>query len=190
MSDDYAVLGLDLSLTATGICPYIDDGLDFEPYTLKFGTRKDSVKGDMRLTHIRQALDSHLEGDLAGPRGGGGGIEYDLAVIESLPPYGKGSASLGLVHGVAREVLSYWSVPVIMVSPSALKKFSTGSGKASKEDMLKAFYKTSPWSSGDFDDNAVDSFFLQQVGFAYLDSDQLVVPDYGYDIKEQVKIIK
>lgn len=183
MSDYYAVLGLDLSLTATGICPYIDDALDSEPYTLKFGTRKDSVKGDMRLTHIRQALDAHLEG-------GGGGIEYDLAVIESLPPYGKGSASLGLVHGVAREVLSYWGVPVIMASPSALKKFSVGSGKASKEDMLKVFYKTSPWSSGDFDDNAVDAWFLQQVGFAYLDSDQLVVPDYGYDIKEQVKIIK
>ena len=183
MSDYYAVLGLDLSLTATGICPFIDGGLDSEPYTLKFGTRKDSVKGDMRLAHIREEIDFHLAGY-------GEEFQYDLAVIESLPPYGKGSASLGLVHGVAREVLASWSVPVIMVSPSSLKKFAYGDGRASKQDMLSAFYAYSPWPSGEFDDNAVDAFFLQQVGFAYLGSDQLVVPDRGYDIKKQVKIIK
>lgn len=184
MSDYYAVLGLDLSLTATGICPYIFSEGDDEPYTLKFGTGKSAPKGDERLWRIREAIEEEIAALLIIDG------QYDLAVIESLPPYAKGSAALGLVHGVAREILSRYDVPVIQLAPSSLKKFACGDGGASKEDMLKAFYAHSPWSGGKFDDNAVDSFWLQQVGLLYLESDQAVNPTPDYNVLKQVKIIK
>lgn len=184
MSDEYAVLGLDLSLTATGICPHISDPEVDEPYTVKFGNRKFDPKGDKRLCWIRDAIQIEIDALFDT------GDEYDLAVIEALPPYGKGSASLGLVHGVAREVLAHYNVPVIMVSPSPLKKFSTGSGKAGKGDMIKAFYAASPWQAGDFDDNAIDAWWLQQVGLVYLESDQAVQPFPEYDVVERIKKIK
>lgn len=149
------------------------------PWTLKFRNRKADAKGDKRLVEIRKVITSHA-------------LVADLAVIESAPGYGTGSAALQLVHGVAREALARYNVPVLYLAPLALKKWVTGSGNASKDDMLAAVPDDvrSAWDE-DVDDNGVDAFWLRQIGLKYLG--QTYVPgvaDEDYDVLSMVKEVK
>lgn len=89
------VLGLDLSLTGTGIC-YPDGS------TLTVKTRQDD--GDARLLQIAEAVCLAI----------GGGV--DLAVIEDLPTHAYAAGITGMVHGVVRSELIQAGVPYALVT--------------------------------------------------------------------------
>lgn len=148
LSFDSRVIGLDLSLNGTAWC----DG-KINASTLRFSGRKADPKGDDRLVAIRKSLDAPMS-------------DADVAIIESLPPYGKGSASLGLVHGVVRELAASHGLKVGMVAPTSLKKYATGSGKATKEDMKFALLREMicPDAADGWDDNQVDAWWLWTLG--------------------------
>lgn len=146
------VVGLDLSLTATGIAPQ-----DMAPYTLRFGNRKSSAKGDLRLARIRDEVENVIICPTTGNRA-------SLVMIEALPPYGTGTKALGLVHGVVREVCVRHWIPVGFIAPSSLKLMATGSGSASKEQMKEAMRRLVGDRLDHLDDNAVDAFFLRELG--------------------------
>ena len=171
------VLGLDLSIRSTGIAPAAPSTL--QPYALTFGTGKDAPKGDERLERIYAEIAKRLADD-----------QPYLVALESLPPYGTASASLGLVHGVARLALAQQETPFIYVSPSALKKWATGSGRADKDAMIAVFREINP-SSGlchKITSDMADAYLLQQIGRKYLGL--TYQPGYGdseYDILEQIK---
>ena len=147
-------VGIDPSLNGTGICTGLHDA-----YSLTFRGRSGDPKGDARLCRIYDTISADVS------------PMADVVCIEDLPPYQVGSATLGLVQGVVRAALAASGAKVYGVSPTTLKKAATGSGKATKEDMRDAI--TSSRSGGQmlgsillWDDNAIDAWWLRQVGMA------------------------
>lgn len=134
------ILGLDLSLTATGVARW-----DGTTETIK--TRPDD--GDRRLTVIRNHVREVAGTPLA-----------TLAVIEDVPPVRAHALStIGMVHGVVRTVLADLGVPYVLVPPSNLKQFATGKGNATKPDMRMALYQRATLDIRD--DNQVDAWWLR-----------------------------
>jgi Holliday junction resolvasome RuvABC endonuclease subunit len=140
------VMGLDLSIAATGIAlPGIAGQL---------ATIVPEGESDRRLCYIRDALEYYVEQ-----------TSPQVAVIEQVPPSMRGGAitivRLALVHGVAREVLARAGVPHVYVVTSWLKKYATGSGGAKKQDMIDnardAGYEPR-------DDNEADAFWCRAAG--------------------------
>lgn len=148
------VLGLDLSLTATGICH--PDGA-----TTTIKTRLDD--GDRRLAHIVDAVELVLTRH-----------DVDLAVIEDLPKHAMGAGITAMVHGVVRHALIRRGVPYGLVVASSLKAFATGKGGASKSDMAVAAYQRAGVEFGD--DNQCDAWWCHIAGLIRLGQQPVPLP--------------
>jgi Holliday junction resolvasome RuvABC endonuclease subunit len=116
------VIGLDLSVTSTGVA--LPDGT-----TYRIKTR--DKDGDRRLLHIR----ADLRDDLAEHRPG-------LAVIEDLPMkmHATSLKIIGKLHGIVVGELLDAGVPYAYVPPATLKQFACDKGNADKRDMAAAAY--------------------------------------------------
>lgn len=116
----FRVIGLDLSLTSTGVC--LPDGSSYR-------IRTRDKDGDRRLVvirdNIRAALAEHRP---------------HLAVIEDLPKHAMAAGLTAKVHGpVVCELLDA-DVPYAYVVPATLKKYATDNGNATKRQMADAAY--------------------------------------------------
>ncbi|MEV4437514.1 crossover junction endodeoxyribonuclease RuvC [Streptomyces sp. NPDC049577] len=114
------VIGLDLSLTSTGVA--LPDGTT---YRIKTQPRD----GDRRLLHIR----SDIRDDLAEHR-------PHLAVVEDLPMHAMSAGITGMVHGIVRAELAEAGVPYALVAPATLKAYACDNGKAEKAELAAAAY--------------------------------------------------
>jgi Holliday junction resolvasome RuvABC endonuclease subunit len=117
------VVGLDLSIVSTGVCLPSGQLISIQP----------KGAGDNRLVHFRQALDYYLAQAVP-----------DVAVIEEVPPSMRGGTitlvRLGLVHGIARELLAGCGIPFAYMQATKLKKYATGGGGAQKQAMVDAAF--------------------------------------------------
>lgn len=147
------VVGLDLSMTATGIA-----WCDGSTYTVA-----NKETGDRRLLMICQEIAISVEGR-----------SIDLVVIEDLPTHAKSAGITGMVHGVARAYLLRLGVPYVTVPPATLKKFATGRGNAGKPEMAVALFKRFGVELAD--DNQVDAFWLRAAGHQILDAPLVPMP--------------
>lgn len=140
-----AVIALDLSMTASGLC-------DTEGAT---STVKTKLVGDQRLLAIVEDVrrivgigHGYLGANLA-----------ELAVIEDLPTHAKSAGITGMVQGAVRTELLRLGVPYVLVTPASLKKWTTGKGNADKVAMavaaLKRFGRDFP------NDNECDAWCLR-----------------------------
>jgi len=114
------IMGVDLSLACTGL-------------SLPNGTTaavKPKSKGDQRLKEITDRVWTNAYG-------------VDLVVIEGLGGRYLGEASrvIPMLHGALRLKLMEDGIPYMLLSPSSLKKFATGSGTADKTAMALAALK-------------------------------------------------
>lgn len=144
------VLGLDLSLTATGVA-----GLGWAT-TLRYPARK---TGQDALQYSHQRLrwyhdnlaDSYLNG-------------VALAVVEGLAlgQHNSGTAALAGQSWMIRDLLWRRNIPYAMVSPTALKAYATGRGNASKAEVASSVLLW--WPGFDGDDNAADAAVLAAMG--------------------------
>lgn len=136
------VLGLDLSLTASGIATC----------TGAVHVIKAKTKGMARLAEIRAAVERELVPDI------------ELAVIEGYSFGSKGShlREIGELGGVVRMLLWDHCVPFLEVSPSTLKLYATGSGKAGKTEVVQAAEKRLGYDG--HDDDEADALWLRAVG--------------------------
>jgi crossover junction endodeoxyribonuclease RuvC len=148
-------LGIDLSLTSTGIC-VIDD--EFNEIAITFSELiKPKCKGVARLVYIRTELEGLLKK-----------VKPELVALEA---YSFGSRagqafSIGELGGVAKVLLYELQVETILIPPTCLKKFITGKGNAPKDVMLM---KTLSKYKREFtDNNLCDAFGLAMMGHAYL----------------------
>lgn len=139
-NDEVWIAGLDLSITATGVC-------DIYGETSTHGG--DAKLGDRRLCKIRTAVQVVAQ-------------SADVVMIEDLPRGGMGGATTGMVQGVARELLTSMSVPYILVSPATLKMYATGKGTATKADMRVS--RLQRFGEDERDDNQVDAWWLRTLG--------------------------
>jgi len=136
------IMGLDLSITATGVCLP-----DRTTYTIKTKT----VDRDRRINVIRDRIAADLWG-------------VDLVILEDFTSGLMGAAShaLGLTHGAVRALLMDFGVPYVIVSPKTLKAYATDNGNADKAAMILAAYKR---GDREFrDDNQCDAWWLHVAG--------------------------
>lgn len=147
------VLGLDLSLTATGVA-HPNGALS---------TITPPGRGDERLRHLRDTIAQAAAN------------QVDLAVIEDLPTHANSAGVTGMVHGVARTALMDAGVPYVLVSPASLKKYAAGRGNATKPDMRMALYQRAGLDVRD--DNQVDAYWLRAMGLDQLGHAPVRVPE-------------
>jgi len=144
------VVGLDLSITATG---YSHD--------LTTSTYKPFGAGDLRLVSIRDAMTPIF-------------TWADLVVIEGPVLRSSAAIALGLLHGVIRAALIDAGIPYALVPPATLKKYATGKGNAGKPEMAVALYKRCGLELAD--DNQVDAYWLRAMGLDHLGAPLVDLP--------------
>ena len=155
------VVGLDLSITATGVC----DGAGAR--TIKPA----SSDGDRRLVQIVAEIRPIAYG-------------ADLVVIEDLPTHAHSAGITGMVHGAVRHMLLS-GPPYVTVPPATLKKYATGRGNAGKPEMAVALFKRAGIELAD--DNQVDAWWLRAAGHELLGEPLVPMPTAQVDALKAVK---
>lgn len=160
------VVGLDLSLTATGVARWGPDGLALQT----FGCQ-DGETGLMRLRKMRQGVTVRTRG-------------ARLVVIEALPPGGR--LAPGKTAYVNERAAFYWMVldrlyelgiPVAEVQPPQLKGYALGVGggsKATKAAVIAAVVRR--YDASPHDDNQADACVLAAMGRHHLGDPPAPVP--------------
>jgi Holliday junction resolvasome RuvABC endonuclease subunit len=139
------IVGLDLSLTATGVA--------WEGGT---GLVKSKLTGMPRLAEICD--------DIVQPS-----RDVDLVVIEgySFGSHNAHAHALGELGGVVRLDLWRHNIPHVDVPPATLKKFATGKGNAGKDEVLAAAIRSFGFAGSN--NNEADAYMLRQMGLAHYD---------------------
>lgn len=117
------VVGLDLSITSTGM----SDGVNHRVVQ----TRPDRCI-ESRLDQLVWAVSQFVRQDLT---------RLTLVVIEAsayTSNLQRGHEDLAALRLMVRTALWKLRIPYALVSPTTLKRYTTGSGKASKQEMLAA----------------------------------------------------
>jgi len=148
-----AVVGLDLSMTSTGVCE-----ADGKTWTVR--TRD---VGDRRLIEIVAAVAVSTRG-------------ADLVVIEEAPPGLKGPAikAVHMVHGAVRVALLTQDLRYVAVNPTVLKRFATGKAAADKTAMAMALFKRTGLEPANNDE--VDAWWLRAAGLQLLGEPVVELP--------------
>lgn len=137
-----AVLALDLSLTSTGWA-YHEASYPPTLGPVECGTwPTKNLAGVERLIAIRGHVHDLLR-------------DYDLLVIEDLPPATRGNSvnALAELHGVIRVALHDWGEPqATYINPSTVKRYSTGRGNANKAEVLSAAIQRFGYTGSSFDE--------------------------------------
>lgn len=138
------IIGLDLSLAATGVYTPHDGGV-----TIKTDPGH-PIEG--RLQAIRGRV---LYAATEGPKA-------DLVVIEDFVTRSPAASTLGMVHGVVRVALREAGIPFVLVPPASLKRYIASKGNAKKDAMRMETFKR---FGLDFnDDNICDAHGLRAMG--------------------------
>lgn len=154
------VVGIDLSLTATGLA---------WPNRVEVYGQKGLTT--MAIGHREMALEALA--DVLATKACAPGDDFPaLAVIENLP---TGRTAGGVVstekgylwHELVRR-LHKWRVPMVAVAPSVIKKLATGKGNANKGAVIEATARRLPWLLTAGDENACDAAWAMAAGCALL----------------------
>lgn len=154
VTDGPAVLGLDLSINATGVAG---------PDGLLATISPPKAAGDMRIVHLRDALRRYIDGR-----------HHDLVAVEGFVVRTPAAAMLGMLQGVLRADLLDRGIPFVAVPPATLKVYATGRGNATKADMRMALFKRTGLDEPD--DNRVDAAWLRLLGLDLLGAAQMDLP--------------
>jgi Holliday junction resolvasome RuvABC endonuclease subunit len=149
------IIGLDLSITATGVA--LPDGRTRTipgPHEL----------GDERLYTTAATLHSMIE-----PYG-----RIDVAIIEDLPYHAMAAGITGMIQGVVRLLLIQEGIPYALAVPSTVKKYATGHGDADKIDMRAAMRQHTGRDLHDH--NQVDAWWLRHAGLDWYGIPEVQLP--------------
>lgn len=158
-ADPVRVVGLDLSLTSTGM----SDGSRHE--VVQTGPYEEIEE---RLERIIRSVVQFVVGGAVDPP--------DLVVIEGAAFAAPGTAQheLAAIRLMVRHRLWCLKIPFAMVPPATLKKYITGDGRATKPEMAACVARQYGWdptevklSQGRYD--RVDALGLAAMGYDRLD---------------------
>lgn len=145
------IIALDLSLTETGWAA--EDRFGTGHAGIMKPPRSDN-SGTRRLAWFRDQVHAMCR-------------HFDPAIVV-LEGYAYGIArgksqqhSLGELGGVVRLALHDLQVPVVVVTPTCLKRYATGRGNAKKEDMLAAAIRRLGYMGSNH--NVADAMWLRQM---------------------------
>lgn len=145
------IMGLDLSLRRTGVALIWTSKGEWDFHTLLIEPPVELREGG-RLMYIERELRRLVDA-----------FEPNFAALEGYS-YGSltGQFQLGEVGGLARLVLAGSNTPYVVVPPTTLKKYVTGSGNANKIAMALQLNKELDITL--YDDNEVDALCLAALG--------------------------
>ena len=162
-----AVVGLDLSITATGVALADGSVLTVGPPAKLADRRLLSLRDHVAIAFDR--TDRPVE----------------LVVIEGPVVRSSAAVVIGMVHGVMRADLLDRGIPYAIVPPATLKKYATGKGNADKTAMALALYKRTGLELAD--DNQVDAWWLRAAGLHHLGCPIVDVPQAQADALAKVE---
>ncbi len=147
------LLGLDPSLTSTGICVSDDPGVAYHSY-------EEDVH---RLMDIRNYVLSVC-------------VEENIKCV-IMEGYSYGSRtrahSLGELGGVLKVAFEEAWIPYVIVPPTSRAKFATGRGNAGKAEVISAVsFKTNRSWSGKGIEDRIDAWVLREMGVQRLGESQ------------------
>jgi crossover junction endodeoxyribonuclease RuvC len=163
------VVGLDLSLTSTGVAAVGETGYAFvvrvrskAPTTVRHPRTGKPTQASLLQRHERLNSLAHRIVEAAAPA--------PLLVVVEQPAFsqtaGQQHDRSGLWWLVVRRFLSA-EVPVVEVTPGQLKRYATGSGSAGKDEVLAAVVRRYGGVEVANNDEA-DALVLASMGARYL----------------------
>lgn len=161
------IVGIDASLTRTGICTmYTGAGLfGNQEHDFKTSIIASKLKGPERLIEIRDRVAEFCR-------------DADLVLIEGYAfARAQGAHQIGELGGVLRVMLHENRLNWLEVAPSAVKKFATGKGNATKEQIAAWVQKR--WGVMFNTNDETDAWVLAKIGEALINQqieDSLVAP--------------
>lgn len=160
-----SVIGIDLSLTGTGIVK-LKDGKITEQKLIKSKPSGDLPLDELkRIVTIRESIAKEIDSD---PNS-----IIQLVAIEGLAFMARNTTALVQLSGLnymIREKLYSLKIPFVIVAPTSLKKFITGKGNIAKEMMLLETYKK--YKVYFTDNNLCDAYGLAMIADSLVNSEK------------------
>jgi Holliday junction resolvasome RuvABC endonuclease subunit len=160
------IVGLDLSLTSTGIAAREVKALQV------------TAKGMLRLSLLRNAILEILSL-----------MNDPLVVVEGYSFGSRNSQAhaAGELGGVIRWTLWENQIPYVDVPPTSRAKFATGKGNASKSEVVSSVSaKTGIIWSGKGADDCCDAWVLREMGLAHLGRSEFTWPKINLSALEKI----
>lgn len=163
------IVGLDLSLRATGIAT--EGGT--QVIRVPLPTHATDQERALRLRTLSVLIGRHTR-------------DAEAVVIEAPAFMAEFSHahSLGELAGVVKVCLVQWRVPFILVTTQQMKKYATGKGNATKDQVLVAAHNEDPRID---DNNAADAFWLRRMGLGHYLNRDYVAPKYRKEVLESIR---
>ena len=152
-------LGIDLSLTGTGLSVVKDDKLLFsECYKPK------NKSGPDRLIEIRHKVSEVIDK-----------YQPELICLEgySFGSRGRAVFQTGELGGLIRVLLHKTGIKWLEIPPSQVKKFATGAGNCGKDIVLQQVYKR--WGMEFKTSDEADAFVLAKIGTILLGYEEKLI---------------
>lgn len=142
------VLGVDLSWSSTGIAIWNGQNITFYDYILT-NSKEDPMA---RIHRVKKGIFNTIAKK-----------QPDLIVLEGYA-FGRpqGATKSGEMAGVIKYFLWKKQIPFELCPPTTLKKFATGKGNASKEQMIEA---ATPFIKGVRSNDIADACHLARWGY-------------------------
>jgi len=160
---DPLIVGLDLSLTATGVA--LPDGITT--------TLTNKMRGSARIAWIVDSIMDYLQG-----------LDGDLVVVIEGPfvhaKHPQGMVGTFKLHGCVEDALYRAGEPMASVAPSVLKKLACGHGGAPKEQVLVAAIKRLGYEGADH--NQADALWLREAGRLHYGISDVRLPQVNMDV--------
>lgn len=158
------VVGLDLSLTATGVAG---------PTWTEVLKPGDKRRGHERLDWLMENIASYVH-------------SAGLVVVEgpSFGSVGRGQHERGGLWWMATSRLRKADIPTAIVPPSNLKQYITGTGSASKAAVVREVTKRFPWFDGGEDE--ADALVLVAMGLDQAGAPAVAMPKRNRDALAKV----
>lgn len=150
------ILGIDYSLTSTGLAVLCDDG-STDTCTIKTPADDGTLEAQIdRLEFIADAVESWA--DLGAD---------DTVVIEGLLHHAKSAHRAKIIGGwwaIIRRVRAAIDDPIIVATPKTRAQYATGDGGAKKPEVVKQVAARYPQFDIHGDDNIADAVALVAIG--------------------------
>jgi len=161
------IIGLDLSLTSTGVA------VESDTFTVK-----SKLRSEPRLDEISTTL-LELFDDAVNPVGIIEGYAFSKRATQAF--------SLGELGGVVKTRLFQNGYPFILVAPAARAKFATGRGNAGKSEVVSSISARTGkvWTGGNADDE-IDAWVLEEMGLTHIGEGRLDWPEKNREALEKI----
>ena len=148
MDNNYTVVGIDQSLSSTGVAVLFVGATGTTHSTCAITPK---TRGVVRLIEIEQRIKAAIPTNTA------------IVLLEGYAYQGHGAVfSLGELGGTIKLLVHRLNLRLLIVPPTTLKKYVIGSGIAPKSKMLLGVYKK--WGVEFDTDDEADSYALARIG--------------------------